>query len=71
VVVLVKGKIKKLYRSSKDSVLAGVLGGIAEYFETDPTLVRLAFILIALVTGIFPAIVFYIIAAILMPKEVF
>ncbi|MGE4413321.1 MAG: PspC domain-containing protein, partial [Candidatus Caldatribacteriota bacterium] len=37
---------KKLYRSKKDCVIAGVCGGIAEYFEIDSTLVRLLFILI-------------------------
>jgi phage shock protein C len=39
---------KKLYRSKKDSVIAGVCGGIAEYFEIDSTLVRLLFILIVI-----------------------
>ena len=33
---------KKLYRSTKDKVLAGVCGGLGEYFDVDPTLVRLA-----------------------------
>ena len=35
--------MKKLYRSSKQRVVAGVCGGIAEYFGIDPTIVRLAF----------------------------
>lgn len=35
---------KKLYRSEKDKKIAGVCGGLAEYFDIDPTLVRLAWI---------------------------
>ena len=42
---------QRLYRSSTDHMLAGVCGGIAEYLNVDPTLVRVAFVLLALVTG--------------------
>lgn len=38
--------MKRLYRSSKNRILGGVLGGIGEYFQIDPTLIRLLFILI-------------------------
>lgn len=58
---------KRLYRSSVNYMLAGVCGGIAEYFNIDPTLIRLAWIVLTCMrcgTGI----VAYIIAAIVIPK---
>ncbi len=43
---------KRLYRSRKDRMICGVCGGIAKYFNIDPTLVRLAFVLISMGAGI-------------------
>lgn len=58
---------KKLYKSSVDKMLCGVCGGIGEYFDVDPTLVRLGVAVLTLVSGIgIPA---YIVAAIVMPKD--
>ncbi len=59
---------KKLYRSN-DKIIAGVLGGVGEYFDTDPTLIRLAYILIAIMTAVVPAIIAYIIAALIVPMK--
>lgn len=59
-------KGKRLYRSRKERMLAGVCGGIAEYFEVDPTLVRLAWVLFTFVGG--AGIVAYIIAWIIVPE---
>lgn len=42
---------KRLYKSTKNRQLAGVLGGIGEYFDIDPTLIRVLFVIIVLVTG--------------------
>ncbi|MDO5416819.1 MAG: PspC domain-containing protein [Lachnospiraceae bacterium] len=58
---------KKLYRSSRNKMLCGVCGGIGEYIGLDPTLIRLAWALLAC-SG--PGIVAYIIAAIIIPQEV-
>lgn len=58
---------KRLYRSKKDRMICGVCGGIANYFNIDPTLVRLAFVLIAM--GADSGILAYIIAAIIIPDE--
>lgn len=58
---------KRLYRSRKDKVLAGVCGGIADYFEVDPTIIRLAWVVLVLLGG--TGIVAYIIAAIIVPEE--
>ncbi len=60
---------KKLTRSKKDKLLAGVCAGIAKYFNTDPTLIRLIWVLFTLLTGILTGIIAYIIAAIIIPEE--
>ena len=56
---------KRLYKSIVDKKISGVCGGIAEYFEIDPTIVRLAWILFTALGG--AGIIAYIIAAIVMP----
>lgn len=60
--------MKRLYRSANDRMLAGILGGIAEYFQLDPTLVRLGF-----VVGMFfsagSLFFIYIIAIFIIPNE--
>lgn len=61
--------MKKLYKSNKDKVLAGIIGGLGEYFDVDPTLLRLAFILLVVLTGVFPGVIGYIIAALVVPKN--
>lgn len=54
--------MKKLYRSNTNKILAGVIGGLGEYFDIDPVLLRLAFLLlVALFIGL-PAIFVYLIA---------
>ncbi len=62
---------KKLYKSSNDKMLAGVLGGFAEYIGVDSTLVRLVYVLIAMFSAGFPGILFYIICALVIPDEPF
>jgi phage shock protein C len=57
---------KRLYRSRNNRLLAGVCGGIAEYFGWDPTAVRLVFIASCLLPG--PQLVAYLVAWILIPK---
>lgn len=57
---------KRLYRSSANYMLCGVCGGIAEYFNIDPTLVRLAWVILSCFGG--TGIIAYIIAAIIIPK---
>ncbi len=62
---------KKLYKSNRDRMLAGVLGGFAEYIGVDSTLVRLVYALISLFSAGFPGILFYIICALIIPDEPF
>jgi phage shock protein C len=57
--------MKKLYRSRKDKVLFGVCGGIGEYFDVDPILIRIIFILLVFVKGF--GFLLYFISAFLIP----
>lgn len=59
---------KKLYRSSSDRWIAGVYGGIAEYFGWDPAVVRLGYVLFSLISASFPGLLIYIILWLIMPK---
>ena len=60
---------KKLYRSTSNKMLAGVCGGIAEYFNVDPTIIRLAYVLLSVFTAAFPGIIVYILAMIISPSD--
>lgn len=53
---------------SSNKVVAGVLGGIAEYFEIDPTLVRICFVALSIFSAGFPGLLLYIIMLLLMPE---
>ena len=59
--------MKKLYRSS-NRILAGVCGGIAEYFDIDPTVVRVVYAVLSLFSVAFPGLLLYIILMILIPE---
>lgn len=60
---------KKLYRSSTDKMLAGVCGGLGEYFAVDSTVIRLVWALVVVFTGFVPGILVYIVAAVVMPEK--
>jgi len=60
--------VKRLHRSSREKVLCGVCGGLAEYLNTDPILIRLAAIALFLINP-GAAIILYIAACVLMPKS--
>ncbi|SKC43034.1 PspC domain-containing protein [Maledivibacter halophilus] len=57
---------KKLFRSPNDKILAGVCGGIADYFAIDPTLVRIVWVIFTLMGG--AGIIAYIICAVIFPE---
>lgn len=61
------GVNKSLHRSQTDKIIAGVCGGLAEYFNIDPTIVRLLFILIIALGG--SGVLLYLILWLLMPKN--
>ena len=60
---------KKLYRSNDNKVIFGVMGGFGEYFDVDPVMLRVAYILVSVFTAFFPGIIAYILMAIVMPKK--
>jgi len=60
---------KKLYRMQSRKMIGGVCAGIAQYFDLDVSLIRLLFVGIALITALFPMLLFYMIAWIIIPTE--
>ena len=65
---MTRKKIKRLYRaSSKDSIIAGVCAGIADYFNIDPVLIRLLWIVFIL--GFGTGVLAYLVAWIIIPRK--
>ena len=60
-------KGKRLYRSRENAMLAGVCGGIGEYFDIDPTIVRLAWVVLGFCGGV--GLWAYVIAAVIIPQR--
>ena len=58
-----------LRRSRHNRMIAGVVGGLAEYFGLDPTLLRVIYVLVSIFSAAFPGILVYIILWILVPEE--
>jgi phage shock protein C len=61
--------MKRLFLSTSDKKLGGVCGGIAEYMELDPTIVRLLTVVLALFTAGIPVLIAYILAWIIVPRN--
>ncbi len=61
--------MKRLYRSETNKVLAGVLGGLGEYFDVDPVVLRLAFVFLLLATAVVPGVIAYIAAVFIVPRK--
>lgn len=61
--------MKKLYRSEDNRIFAGVIGGIGEYFEVDPVILRVVYVLIAVFTAIIPGIIIYLFAIFIVPRN--
>jgi len=61
---------KKLYRS-ENRIVGGVCAGIAEYFNIDPTLVRLLYLIISLFSAAFPGLIIYLIMLLVIPNKPF
>jgi phage shock protein C len=59
---------KRLFKSRTNKIIAGVCGGLAEYFDVDPVIMRVLFVLLAFFGG--SGIILYIACAIIMPKQV-
>ena len=62
-----RAAVKRLYRSGREKILGGVCGGIAEYLNVDPVIIRLLWVIFALIYG--TGILAYIIAWFIIPKN--
>lgn len=60
---------KRLYRTTDDKMIAGVCGGLARYFNMDPTLVRVVLALLVLLTLGFPGVIGYIVLVFVIPEQ--
>ena len=60
---------KRLYRSDKNIIVAGVFGGLGDYANVDPVLLRLFWVLVTVFTGFVPGIVAYLLAIVIVPKK--
>lgn len=60
---------KTLTRSRSNKMLAGVCGGLAEYLGADPTLIRVGYIILALLSAAFPGLLVYILLWVIVPEE--
>jgi phage shock protein C len=61
--------MKNLYRSEKNKIFAGIFGGLGEYYNTDPVLLRAGFVLLTIITGIVPCALAYFICTFIIPKK--
>lgn len=61
--------MKNLYRSDKNKIFAGIFGGLGEYYNTDPVLLRAGFVLLTIITGIVPCALAYFICTFIIPKK--
>ena len=60
---------KRLYRSSHNRVFLGVCGGLGEYFNTDPVIIRVIAVILTVITSVVPGIIVYLIIALVIPLE--
>lgn len=61
--------MKRLWRSRENKVITGLLGGIGEYFDIDPAILRVGYVFLTIFTGIFPGIIAYLIASLAVPER--
>ncbi len=61
--------MKKLYRSRTNRMIAGICGGIGEMLQVDPTVIRLLFVFVMIVTGVVPLILVYCIGWVIIPLQ--
>jgi phage shock protein C len=61
--------MKRLYKSEKDKKVSGVLAGIAEYYGVDPSIARVGFVFLTVITAVIPCIIAYFVVAMIMPTK--
>lgn len=60
---------RPLHRSTDNRIIAGVIGGLAEYFDIDPTLARAIYVVVSIVSAAFPGILVYAVLWMLVPED--
>ena len=60
---------RRLVRVRSDRMILGVCGGLGQYFGVDPTVVRLTWVVLGLFGGVFPGLILYFIAGLIIPDE--
>lgn len=60
--------MNRLHRSSQNKMIAGVCGGLGEYFNVDPTVIRFIWAILSLISIGFPGILIYVVAALIFPE---
>ncbi|MEX0598994.1 MAG: PspC domain-containing protein, partial [Rhodothermales bacterium] len=58
----------RLTRSVSDRMIAGVCGGLAEFFDVDSTLVRVVFVLLSVLSAAFPGLLVYVVLCLVLPE---
>ena len=61
--------MKRLYRSRQNRINAGIIGGVGDYFEIDPSLLRLVWLVVVVFSGVVPGLVVYILACFVIPRH--
>lgn len=61
--------MKKIYRSRTNRQISGVCGGIAEFFNIDPTIIRLVWALVSIFSAAVPGVLIYFVCALVIPEE--
>lgn len=59
---------RRLRRSRRHALLGGVIGGFAEYFDRDPTLLRVLYVLLSILSAAFPGLLVYLVLWLLIPR---
>jgi len=60
---------KRRLKKSKNKIIAGVIGGVGDYYNIDPTILRIALLLVFSITGFIPGLLVYIGASFIMPQK--
>lgn len=61
--------MRRLWRSKENKVITGLLGGIGEYFDVDPSLLRVGYVFLTIFTGVFFGVFAYFIASLAVPER--
>lgn len=61
---------KRLFRSTRNVMVSGVCGGISEYFNIDPSIIRILWVVFTIASAGFGGIIAYIACAIILPKDI-